>query len=113
MDQATVMITVDELRSALSLLLDEVERRLGPSIDLGADYYWEINPAVAFDLKTTPTQLITVGQLSDDVASVRDFVGQPAGELVVIWHEVGHLAGILRRLAALDLPAATDGPDTA
>jgi len=99
-----MMITVDELRAAADLLLDAVERRFGPTIDLSADYYWEIGAAAAFDLDANPSDAITAGQLTDDVVSVRQFIRRSPADLEAIWHEASHLTGILRRIVAMDLP---------
>ena len=101
---ASTMITVDELRVAVGLLLDEVERRFGPTIDLSANHYWEIGAAAAFDLSANPSEAITAGQLTDDVASVREFINRSPEDFTAIWHEASHVTGILRRLGAMDLP---------
>lgn len=101
---ASTMITVGELRAAVGLLLDEVERKFGPTIDLNADYYWEIGVAAAFDLDANPSEAITAGQLTDDVTSVREFISRSPEDFAAVWHEASHLTGILRRLAAMDLP---------
>jgi len=98
------MIALGELRAAFGLLLDEVERRFGATIGLTADNYWEIGAAAAFDLDADPRGAITIGQLTDDIASVRQFVSRSPEDFVTIWHEASHLTGILRRLGAMDLP---------
>jgi hypothetical protein len=56
-----------------------------------------------FSLDRTPA--INAGQLSDDVASVREFVGRTDRE-TFLWHDLQHVAGVLLRLASLDLPDA-------
>ena len=44
------------------------------------------------------------GQLTDDVASVREFINRSPEDFMAVWHEASHLTGILRRLGAMDLP---------
>jgi hypothetical protein len=99
---ASTTVTVAELRTAISLLLDEAERRFGATIDLGADHYWDIDAAAAFNLYANPTEGITAGQLTDDIASMRQFIRRPPNQNTAIWHEASHLCGILRRVGAMD-----------
>ena len=100
-----IVVSVAKLRGAALALLDEVEVALGPTIDLDADHHWELNAQAAFDLRNEPAGEISVGQLSDDIEAFVARLPDP----IVVWHELGHLIGILRRLAALDLPRATNG----
>jgi hypothetical protein len=94
-------VRVDELRAVMTLLLDAVESRFGAVVDLRADHYWLIGGGEAFDLTEAPE--LSVGQLSDDVAELRHIL---AGGEPLLWHDVAHVAGIIQRLASLDLPAA-------
>lgn len=94
-------ISVSDLREALRRVLDSVEQRFGPSIDLDADYYWTLDVVDSFDLTTEPD--VMTSQVSEDVETLRELLS-PNREEVYIWHDLEHLCGILRRLAALDGP---------
>lgn len=100
-----LIVSVAELRGALDALLNEVERRFGPTIDLDADFYWDLEPSVIYDLTQVPPGEPAIGQLSDDVASIRSLLHQRQDTDVVLWHDLVHVVGVLRRVAALDLPA--------
>jgi hypothetical protein len=84
------------------MLLDRAEREFGPEIDLAADYYWDLPPAATFDPAQDP-EGHTLGSLADDVESLAELLREDP-EDAVIWHDLSHVVGILRRLAALDLP---------
>lgn len=92
-------VTVAELRSITSMLLDVIEARFGPAIELGADHYWLIQSDDAFDLTKEPA--VHAGQLSDDLESIRA-TQDPQPD--VLWHDLDHLLGLLRRVSALATP---------
>lgn len=94
-------LAISDLRVALDRLLAEVERNCGPEIDLRADEYWVIAAADAFRLDGEPTP--TVGQIADDLDSLAAQISKGA-ERPVVWHDLEHVIGLLRRIAALDLP---------
>lgn len=94
-------IEIAELRLVLDRVFDQLEREHGSSIDLDADYYWTLDLRRSFDLSEDQTSALDVGQLSDDVAELRRVLAD--GE-IVIWHDLEHLVGVLRRLAALAAP---------
>ena len=99
-----VTIAVAEVRTALALLLDEVEQRFGPEIDLAADHYWSLDAAKSFDLDAEPQ--VGAGQLTDDVESVREMLARDLDEeVIIVWHDLDHLVGLLRRIVALDTPS--------
>jgi len=98
-DSPSLTLTSTELRGVTAALLDLIEAELGTTITLDADHYWQVDGRSAFDLSTTPT--IVVGQLADDVESVRAVMS--TGDLV-LWHDLEHLTGLLRRLAVLSSP---------
>jgi hypothetical protein len=93
-------VRLDDLRMALARVLDAVEARHGPLINLDADYYSEVSLRSAYSQEPR----IEIGQLSDDVDSLRELLARDATNDVFVWHDLGHLIGILRRLAAVDLP---------
>ena len=99
-----VYVSVAELRQALVSLLGEIEKRHGTVIDLDADHYWTIGPWDSFSLDADEVPEPTVGQLSDDVRSMRDMLTESPDRTAVVWHDLTHVIGILNRLAALDLP---------
>ncbi len=84
------------------MLLDRVEREFGPDVDLAADYYWDLPLAVTFEPEQDPAGH-TLGSLADDVDSLAELLREDP-EDAVVWHDLSHVVGILRRLAALDLP---------
>jgi hypothetical protein len=99
-----VRVEVQELRLVLARVLDAVEARFGSSVDLRADVYWTLDLARSFDSYADHSGLI-VGQLSDDVQELRGLLGRAEGP--TLWHDLSHIVGILRRIAALDLPSDT------
>lgn len=90
-------VSIPDLRAALSRVLDAVEDQLGEIIDLDADHYWLIDSADSFDLSHEPD--VVAGQLSDDVGTIY------SPEKVFVWHDLDHLIGVLRRIAAIDRPS--------
>nr|WP_218908461.1 hypothetical protein [Micromonospora jinlongensis] len=84
-----------------------VEERFGTEIDLSrvdVDLYWNVDLGTAFDLRDVPELGIDVGQCSDDVAELHALLRRPADHVPALWHDLQHLAGVLRLLAYLDLP---------
>jgi hypothetical protein len=94
-------VALADLRDGLSRLLAAAEEQLGSVIDLGADHYCAIDSRAAYDLSREPE--LEAGQLSDDVESLRDLLGRDGGE-VFLGHDLEHVAAILSRIAALDVP---------
>ena len=96
-------VSLSRLRHVLDRVLDDLAARHGDEIELTADHYWVIDPRATYDLTTAPPdEHLTVGQLSDDLD---ELAGLSATEdPPVPWHELGHVIGILQRLAAQDLP---------
>ena len=84
------------------LLLNQLERKYGSTIDLDGDYYWDVTPDVAFDPWTDAAQGLVAGQLTDDVESLQELLQRPNDEVPMVWHDLAHLVGILRRMAHLD-----------
>jgi hypothetical protein len=95
-------IEIHELRDALTRVLDGVEAKFGPTVDLAAYHYWTLDPRTAFDPSADQSSGLTVAQLSDDVLHVRELPVR--SDEPVIWHDLAHIVGVLSRIAALDLP---------
>ena len=95
-------ISVAELRSAMTLLLDAVEERFGSDLRFDEDFYWN----VPFDEATTVGKdpELVLGSVVEDAASVRDFLSSAPDEFIAIWHEADHLVGLLRAIARRDSP---------
>ncbi|MCO1598540.1 hypothetical protein M8C17_25665 [Micromonospora sp. RHAY321] len=94
------------------MLLDAVEQRFGPDIELsgvGVDAYWDVDLRTAFELREDPAPGIDVGQSGDDIAELNALLRRPTDDVPVLWHDLQHLAGALRLLAYLDLPASGAG----
>jgi len=96
------LLSLVDLRQYLNLLLDELERKHGMTVDLDADYYWTVGPDEAFRFDGGGPPEPTVGQLTDDLQSLRNLLSHGADHPVVLWHDLAHTVGILGRLAALD-----------
>jgi hypothetical protein len=104
--QGQAVLKLADLRRVCSLLLDEVECQYGDQIDLAdvpADYYWNMELAAAFGMTQTPEAHIDCGQSTDDVEEISE-LARGSREMIVLWHDLGHLAGVMRLLAFLDLP---------
>ncbi|SOE00868.1 hypothetical protein [Blastococcus haudaquaticus] len=100
-DELTV--SVAQLRRVLDRVLDEIARRNGDVLALTADYYRVLPPDAAYDFEGVPdVQALPVAQLSDDVDELGTMID--VGRTVVPWHDLGHLIGILQRIAAQDRP---------
>ncbi|MET7420879.1 hypothetical protein [Dactylosporangium sp. NPDC005555] len=97
-------VSLRDLRQSLTLLLDAVERQYGQTVDLNADYYWTIGVWDAFRLDGADRPEPTLGQLTDDIQSMREVLEAARDEPAAVWHDLAHVVGILNRLAALDLP---------
>jgi hypothetical protein len=107
-----LVIHVDELRRALELVIGNVQQVFGDQIDLDADYYWDIDPddAVMTSDNIGVKPPVVVGQLSDDLEELRDFVAANAQHPFSVWHGLGHISGILRGICALDTRRIDDMP---
>ncbi|ASW55753.1 hypothetical protein CIK06_18570 [Plantactinospora sp. KBS50] len=93
---------VAELRDAIERLLAAIEVRFGEEIRFTGDFYWSVGLTESFDLVSESVASVDVASLVDDVASIREIVGQAVDEPVVLWHDLTHLAGLLRGIARLD-----------
>jgi hypothetical protein len=102
---ASDRVDLQELRAALARVLDAVETRFGPTVELRADYYWTLDLRRSFDPTDDQSEGLTLAQLSDDLQEVRDVVGR--ADDPVVWHDLVHITGILRGLAARDLADET------
>ena len=93
------------LRKACTLLLDEAERTIGHEVTTAAaDDYWHIDPQSAYTLAGDLSASTYVGQLSDDMDELLALLERGA-EYVYLWHDLGHLIGVLGFIAYLDLPS--------
>ncbi len=89
------------------MLVAEIERTHGEVIELRGNYYWELGAEAAFLSHEAPTAT-DVCDLEDDVTSTLELLNRPTDEIVVVWHDLSHLIGILRIIAAMDLPTWPD-----
>ena len=97
-----VRVSLAEPHRGLTILLDEVEQQRGAVVDLDGDYYWTVGPPDAFRFDADGPPEPTAGQLSDDIASLREILVGVPDRPVMVWHDLAHVVGILSRLAALD-----------
>lgn len=95
-------ITVSELRVAIGRILDVVEREFGEELRFPVDYYWHVEVEDAFALNHK-LKLSSMGQISDDESTVRDFVNESPDDdnEVVLVHEIEHFAGLLKAIQYL------------
>lgn len=96
-DPASSTISVSDLRRTLVAVLDAVELTFGDTIRLDADHYWMVESTESFDVTRVPE--LVVGRLSDDLEALLEI------DRVEIGHDLDHLIGVLRRIAAMDRPA--------
>jgi hypothetical protein len=102
--EQAITIEVQQLRAALDVVLTHVEQTVGAAVHLSADYYWALPPDAMYDPYVNPaTEALTLGQLSDDVREIRDLLDRDADDGIFVWHDLGHLVGVLQRIAAQDL----------
>jgi hypothetical protein len=101
---ATADVSVADLRTATTKLLDAVEAQFGRELRFPDDFYWNVPFSEATDIDDSPKP--DLGSVVDDTDSVREFLSRQDSDLVSIWHEADHLAGVLRAIARLDLPSA-------
>ena len=94
-------ISVAELRSATTRLLNDVEQRFGPELTFSDDCYWHVPFTEATQLNRRPRP--DVGSVVDDVASVRECLARDPTDVSSIWHHADHLVGVLREIARLDM----------
>jgi hypothetical protein len=100
----TPTLNLNRLREACTLLLDQVEREHGTEMEvsnLPLGHYWEIDLRSSFAMVESPP--IVAGDFVDDVESIEELVTRNPSE-VYLWHDLGHLSGVLRGLAFLNLP---------
>ncbi len=101
-------LRLSDLRLACDLLLSKAEAKLGPEVpfgSLGVDEYWSLDPRAAFAITDDPHP--QMGTVSDDLESLGEFLARPDGE-TYLWHDLGHVCGLLGLLVFLDLPEGTD-----
>lgn len=99
-------VATSDLRAVVDRLLAELERRHGGDIDLGADFYWNLDLSNSYDF-TTVEREVDVGSLADDVESLMATAELPDGEPMSLRHDLEHLVGLLRRVAYLELEACS------
>jgi hypothetical protein len=89
------------LRRQLNRLLVILEERDGATVQLHEEHYWALETSEMFCLDAVP--IPSAGQVSDDVDELTAMATRP-DDLLVPWHELKHLIGLLEALARRDLP---------
>src|SRR5580700_11261396 len=95
------VLNIDRLRQACTLLLDQVENKYGPELqiaNLPIGLYWEIDLRTSFTMTDSPP--IVAGDFVDDVESTDQLLTRNTDE-IYLWHDLGHLSAVLRGLAFL------------
>jgi hypothetical protein len=97
---ARAEITVAELREAMRRLLDAVEWRFGPRVQLGADEYLGLFAPEMFEPQPP---VVLWRSLADDVHEIRHMLSRAdaSEDELLLWHDMNHLVGILQRLSSL------------
>lgn len=104
----TRTLRLSDLRLACDRLLSQAEAKFGPEVALGSlpvDEYWSFDARTAFTLADDPH--LQMGTVSDDLESLGEFLTRRDGESY-LWHDLGHVCGLLGLLMFLDLPERTD-----
>ncbi len=94
-------ITVSELRRVANALFDALDASGQSSIELTADYYWNVPDDALYQPEAPPAGTLDLGQLTDDWDEVQS-VGR--GNDPVPSHDLVHLAALLRFVASKVLP---------
>ncbi len=100
----TQILSIDELRRSCNLLLDALQDRFGSSVAVDHSFpadYWKVDLAVAYSLAPSPE--IVAGEFREDLEEVIGLASEGAAS-TSLWHDLDHLAGLLRGLAFMDLP---------
>lgn len=79
-------IGIGDLRHAISVALDELERASGDELSLDCDYYWDIRTEERYRLDE-PQDNFVVGQISELISHVGTLVEHPerATRLHLVW----------------------------
>jgi hypothetical protein len=105
----TLSIEVDQLRNIANRLIDTIERDYGRVLSIGSSprsiaEYWEFDLETAYTCADNPAK--QAGDVSADYDELVESLSR-TDEEIVLWHDLDHLAGVLRGLAFLDLEAQT------
>lgn len=87
-------ITVDELRTVARVLFERLEERGHSTVEIGKDYYWEVDRDQRYNVDAEPKKL-AVGQLTEDWSNLKDIVSNPDERVV---YGFTWLAPILREI---------------
>jgi hypothetical protein len=88
------------LRRQLNRLLVLLEERGGATVQLREELYWVLETSEMFSLESVPAP--SAGQLSDDIDELTAMASRP-DDILVPWHDLKHLIGLLEALASRDL----------
>jgi hypothetical protein len=97
------MATTD-LERVMTRLLAVIREKYGDQIDLDGGLYWRLPLDGPDRLPDDPGEPV-VGDLADDVQEALSVL--EVGRDVFLWHDLDHVAQVLRRISALDLPGQT------
>ena len=105
------LLRIDDVRRATEILLEAAAEKFGEVIDLDDQpgplaWYWTLGADAAYAVVgARPDDHLTMGDLDDDLLEMAALVrrGQE-NEVVVLWHDLAHLCGLLGALSYLDLP---------
>ena len=87
-----MQIELDEIRKAVLILINHVELKHGPTVDVDKDYYWHVQSAELYDPYSKPTDL-TIGQISENATEIRQII---SGERAPLSYGLVWIAAILR-----------------
>lgn len=87
-----IVVSIDTLRRAASVLLDRLEADAGAAVALDKDMFWSIPAEQRSNVYAEPTEF-TIGQLGESLENVSRIVEDPAAatSYALVW-----LADLLR-----------------
>ncbi len=87
-------VCISDLRRVTEKLLAHVEQKYGPTVEIDADYYWNIPEDSRLERYEQPSEL-DLGQLTDDWSEIQKIV---LGEKEPISYDLVWVSAILRTL---------------
>jgi hypothetical protein len=97
------VLRIDELRAAVGLALDQFVDYFGDEVVIGRPLYWHLAVEESFDIARAAPAGFTVGDVSDDLAEVRQMLAE-RNSYEQPWHILFHVIGLLRFLEVAARP---------
>jgi hypothetical protein len=94
-------LATSDLERVMALLLAAVREKHGDQIDLDGGLYWRLPLDGPDRMPDEPGEPV-VGDLVDDVQEALSLLD--GDRVVFLWHDLDHMAQLIRRISTLDLP---------